>query len=268
MDLFHLSRRRVVRAPARPTPAAGAALITITVVEDEPAHAERLVEQLRRYAGEKSLELEIAVLQDAEQLVADYGAGRDILFLDIEMPGMDGFSAAQRIRELDPGVIIVFVTHSGRYAMRGYEVEALSYLLKPVSYYALAHELNRSIARLRRRDDDSLMLKLDGALARVRAVDVVSMESRKHNTVLHTLTEKRTLVASLTQMETLFDGRGFFRSNNCYLVNLRHVVGVQQNMCVMVDGRQLAISRPRKRAFLEALADHMAHRTPGPTTGP
>ncbi len=67
----------------------------------------------------------------------------DIIFLDVEMENLDGFTTARIIRETDPQVMLIFVTNMGQFAIKGYEVDALSYLLKPVPYFAFSQELKR-----------------------------------------------------------------------------------------------------------------------------
>jgi DNA-binding LytR/AlgR family response regulator len=74
---------------------------------------------------------------------------------------------------------------------------------------------------------------------------------------VHATDRQYSLVGSLTAMEQELADKDFFRSNNCYLVNLQHVTGVQQSSCIMQGGDDLTISRPRKKAFLAALSDYL-----------
>ena len=76
------------------------------------------------------LHFSIKSFEDGEDIAVDYKAGQDIIFLDIEMPFMDGMSAAGKIREKDPGVILIFLTNMPQFVIHGYKVEALDYLLE------------------------------------------------------------------------------------------------------------------------------------------
>lgn len=87
-----------------------------------------------------------------------YSPVYDILLLDIEMKEMDGMEAARRIRERDDKVVIIFITAAPQYAISGYEVRALSYLLKPLPWFAFSQELKKSIDMVRRNDDDSMLM--------------------------------------------------------------------------------------------------------------
>lgn len=181
----------------------------------------------------------------------------DILLLDIEMKEMDGMEAARRIRERDDHVVIVFITAAPQYAISGYEVRALSYLLKPVPWFAFSQELKRSIDALRRNGDDSMLIETGNGQMRLELTDIVYLESIRHTIVIHTLDGKLSINGTLKDMEAKLADHHFFRSNSCYLVNLRHVTGVADQDCVMSNGERLRVSRPRKKTFLAALADFM-----------
>ena len=156
-------------------------------------------------------------------------------------------------------MIIVFVTASPQYAISGYEVAALSYLLKPLTYAAFAQELERVLLRLRRRERRHLMLTTtDGAHHRIDVGDVLYLESIGHHVLVHATDADHDVVTTLKRLESELAGAGFHRCNNGYLVNLRHVVGVTGNECRLRDGSRLQISRPRKKEFLAAVADSIA----------
>ena len=241
-------------------PGACEALIRIGVVEDEPRSRQHVLDHLRRYESEQGESFEIRTYSDGRDISAGYIPDFDIIFLDVEMEHVDGFTAAKRIREVDPEVVLVFITNMAQFAIRGYEVDALSYLLKPVPYFAFSQELNRSIERVHKRAGDSLMLTVDSELLRVDLSGILYFESIKHRMVAHALTRQYHFVGTMKEMEESLRGKGFFRSNNGYLVNLRHVTGVKQNSCLLAGDKELQISRPRKKAFLDALTDYVGGR--------
>lgn len=177
--------------------------------------------------------------------------------LDIEMSEMDGMAAARRIRERDDKVVIVFITAAPQYAISGYEVRALSYLLKPLPWFAFSQELKKSIDMVRRNGDDSMLIETGNGQMRLNLADILYLESIRHTIVIHTLDGKYSINGTLKDMEAKLADRHFFRSNSCYLVNLKHVTGVADQDCIMSDDERLRVSRPRKKAFLAALADYM-----------
>ena len=238
-------------------------MITIRIVDDDPAEARHLSGLLDRYQSEHDEHFAVDVLVDGEQLVEQYRPDADILFLDVDMPGMDGFTAARRIRDFDQDVVIVFVTHLGHFAMRGYDVGALGYLAKPVLYGAFARQLARAVTVVRRRlAEDFVVLPTRGGLARVPTAEVVFAESARRHTTVHTDCGDFIVPTTLKQLEDDLAGRPFYRSNNCYLVNLRQVAEVDESDCVLRDGRRLVISRSRRRGFVTALREYLAGAMP------
>lgn len=231
--------------------------IRIGVVEDDPASCQLVVDYLNRYQSEHGEEFVVSVFDDGATLVDHYAPIYDILLLDIEMKRMDGMEAARRVRERDDSVVIVFITAAPQYAISGYEVRALSYLLKPVPWFAFSQEMKRSIDAVRRNTDESLLVETGSKQLRVELAEIVYIESIRHTIVIHTLGGKLSITGTLKELEARLAGSDFFRSNSCYLVNLRYVVAVEDQDCVLSTGERLRISRPRKKAFLAALADYM-----------
>ena len=237
-------------------------MIRIGVVDDEQISRDLIVGYLDRYEAEHEVTFSVRTFSDGSEITADYRPEFDIIFLDVQMATLDGLETARTIRLLDADVILVFITNMAQYAIRGYEVDALSYLVKPVPYFAFAQELRRSVARVRRADNDAVMLPVAGGLARVKLANIVYVESIKHRIVVHAVDRTYALNGTLKALESEFAGKDFYRSNNCYLVNLKYVTGISQNSCTMLGGDELLVSRPRRRAFLDALTNHVGGRLP------
>lgn len=236
-------------------------MIRIGIAEDDPSSIDLLLSHLDRFQRELGERFHVGAFRDGADLVEAYRPDWDILLLDIEMERMDGMTAARRIREVDAEVVIVFITSSPQYAVSGYSVGALSYLLKPVPYVAFEQEMSRCLTRLRQRERRHLMFTTsDGARRRVDAADVLFIESVKRHLVIHTLDGDYSTVVTMRSMEAELAADGFFRCNSGYLVNLRHVTGVDGSECRIRGGVRLQVSRPRKREFLAALAEYIGER--------
>ena len=123
----------------------------IAVVDDQPDMRQQLCSMIDQYSHENNCMLEVTTFSDGSQVITNYGKGFDIIFLDIEMPELGGMDAAERIRTVDPDVVLVFVTNMAQYAIRGYEVDALDFVLKPVNYYQFSTKLARALQRVQRR---------------------------------------------------------------------------------------------------------------------
>ena len=232
-------------------------MIRIAIVEDEERNRVLLTEHLRRYEQQHGLRFDITTFTDGREIIAKYRPDFDIVLLDIQMEHVDGMTAAKRIREVDQEVVLVFITNSPQYAIGGYQVAAMSYLLKPLPYPALAAELDRCLAQVAKRDRGSLLITAGTEQHRIAIADIVYIESVKHRLIIHATDREYSLVGTLSSMEEQLEGKDFFRCNNPYLVNLQHVTAVQQASCLMRGGVELQVSRPRKKAFLAALSDYV-----------
>ena len=225
--------------------------IRIGVVEDDPASCQLVLDYLNRYQQENGEQFTVSVFDDGARIVEKYTPVYDILLLDIEMSEMDGMAAARRIRERDDKVVIVFITAAPQYAISGYEVRALSYLLKPLPWFAFSQELKKSIDMVRRNGDDSMLIETGNGQMRLNLADILYLESIRHTIVIHTLDGKYSINGTLKDMEAKLADYHFFRSNSCYLVNLKHVTGVADQDCIMSERRAAA----REPAAQESVSD-------------
>ena len=230
-------------------------MLRVAVVEDETEYRGLIQEMVGRYAKEYDLQIQTTAFPDGRELVQNYHKF-DILLMDIEMPHLNGMEAAQKIRELDKEVVIVFITNMAQYAIGGYAVGALDYVLKPVPYFAFSQQLRKAEEQLRRRARHYLALPVEGGMRRLDSSLIYYLESEGHR--VHFYTEEGDFVAAgtLKAFEEKLAERPFARCNSGYLVNLAQVKSVQQGM-VQVGPYELQVSRPRRKAFLAALADHI-----------
>lgn len=127
-------------------------MLRISVIDDEQEEALRIRDMLQKARNSRNDSADIAVYASAADFLRTYARGQaDIIFLDIQMPEMDGMTCAQRIRQTDASVILIFITSMVQYAVQGYRVEAMDYIVKPASASLLAHSLHRALKRLGRR---------------------------------------------------------------------------------------------------------------------
>ena len=123
-------------------------MITIAIVEDEEAYAKQLTEYIEKYQQESGRRFRVIRFTDGDEIVEKYTGEYDIILMDIQMQFMDGMTAAEEIRKFDTKVVIMFITNMTNYAIRGYEVDAMDYVLKPVTYFSFARKLERAIGRI------------------------------------------------------------------------------------------------------------------------
>lgn len=126
-------------------------MIRLALVEDDELYRSQLREYIDKYSAVSGEKFTVTEFSDGDEIALGYKAVYDIILMDIEMKFMDGMMAAEEIRKVDTEVIIIFITNSPQYAIKGYAVDALDYVLKPVSYYAFSQRLGRAVERVARR---------------------------------------------------------------------------------------------------------------------
>ena len=225
----------------------------IAVVEDNRDWASRLERSLRRFQEEYHEPIEIVFFSNGMNFIEDYTADFDVVFMDIEMPMMDGMQAARLLREKDKEVAIVFLTVMARHALFGYEVEAADFLIKPAEYAKLAKCLQKILARRSRDKAACIVFSGKDGTARIAHREIVYVESLNHWCIFHTAggAEYRMLIP-MKRAEELLAGSGFLRCNNSYLVNVSYVTGWNKSS-VSVNGTDLPISRGKRKEFLDEL---------------
>ena len=228
----------------------------IAIVEDEAAVREQLAGYVQRYTRQYGTQFEVTMFTDGVEILEDYRPVYDIIFLDVEMLHLDGMETARRIRELDSDVLLIFITNMAQYAIKGYAVGALDYVLKPVPYFAFSQQLQKAVNQLAKRTRHYLAVPVDGGMRRLDAATIYYIESEGHRVHFYTEDGDFSAPGALKALEEKLTGRLFARCNSGYLVNLAQVSGVQQNT-VQVGPHELQISRPKRRAFLAALADYI-----------
>ena len=120
-------------------------LIHVAIVEDDDNYAETIQEYLKKFGKVQQEQFLVSRFHDGYEIVDDYNKAQDIILMDIEMGLMDGMEAAEQIRKVDEQVIIIFITNMAQYALRGYKVNALDYVLKPISYASFTETLKKAV---------------------------------------------------------------------------------------------------------------------------
>ena len=234
-------------------------MLHIAIVEDEAHQREQLESGVRDVLCE--LSAEVTCFEAAQPLLERYAAGErfDLLLLDIQLPGMDGMSAAARVRELDADVLIVFITSMAQYAVQGYKVDALDFLVKPVAHEVLDACLARALRRLRKQAPASLSVRSGGSLRIVPVSSILYAESRDHRTLLRTREEEIPCAGSLGNLEESLIPHGFYRCHAAFMVSFAQLERLDGGD-VIVGGRRVPLSKHRRKQFLAALAAYWGER--------
>ena len=230
-------------------------MLRVAVVDDETECSELIQEMVHRYADEHNRQIRVSAFSDGMELVEAHEK-YDILLLDIEMPHLNGMEAAQKIRETDSEVVIVFITNMAQYAIKGYEVDALDFILKPINYYTLSMRFTRALGRVKSREGKRICVGTSGGVKWIDSRDIYYVEIQNRMLHYHTAQGELVVRGALKDVQGELEAWHFVKCNQCYLVNLRHVSEIRKSIAV-VAGDELEISRRNRNAFLAAMTDYL-----------
>lgn len=225
----------------------------LAICDDEPQASALLSRISRDWAAASGHSVQIDSFPSAEAFLFHYAEDKsyDILLLDIEMGAMNGVALAKNVRRENREVQIIFVTGFSDYIAFGYEVEALHYLMKPVSREKLVAVFDRAAEKLRR-NERALLLALSGEAVRVPFYEIAYLEVRQNYVTVHAC-ETYTVKKPLSELERQLDD-GFFRAGRSYLINLRFVRKVTKTDVFLKNGAVIPLPRgmyePLNRAII------------------
>ncbi len=236
----------------------GGNTMNIAIIEDETNVQNIIKEYLSKYFINVSTNAVFEVYHSGEDFFKRATSEFDIILLDIQMPGINGIEIAHKIRTSDNQVIIIFITSLIQYALMGYKVQALDYIIKPISYKTLSFTLDRALHIIEKRPaEKSVLVNSNGTSVKVAVSEITYFEVQKHRFFMHTIEKTYNFAArSMKELEAIYADNNFTKCNNCYLVNLAHVKSIKKDI-VTVGNEELVISRPRKKDFIAAVTNYI-----------
>lgn len=229
-------------------------MVNVAVVDDEIENVETIAKYIRYYEEEKGGTEEFRILKyyDGKDLLKKFDKQIDIIFLDIEMQYVDGMSAARKIRKVNSDVVIIFITKLAQMAIKGYEVEALDFIVKPVEYYAFELRFVKALNYLKKHEKKRIAIYPIGEGVRyVLSSDLYYIDVQGRHVTYHTKEGNFTENGHLNEVEQNLSP-SFRYCNRWCIVNLSFVTAVGDGT-LTVAGEEISLSRGRKDEILSAL---------------
>lgn len=235
----------------------------IAIVENEEKDRQVYRDYISKYKEETKIGgVETLFFSNGVDVVTDYPKDLDAVFMDVDMPMMNGLETSLKIREMDDDVIIIFVTNLSQYAIQGYKVHALDFLLKPITYTDFKFEMEKIFRNTNRKQVDSIWINEKGSTTRIPYRSILSVEILHHDIIIHRLDEKGNMQehrfrGSLQAVEEKLDKTSFYRINNYSLINLAYVKQIRKDDVLLSDNQSYPFSRNRKKGFMDAFTLYM-----------
>ncbi|MDE6058616.1 MAG: LytTR family DNA-binding domain-containing protein [Clostridia bacterium] len=230
----------------------------VVIVEDEAVYSDALKDMLVRYEKDQNVSFNITTYRNVESFLAEYKNCYDIVFMDIELPGMNGMDGARRLRQIDPVVVLIFITNMAQFAVQGYEVNALDYILKPVTYKNFSLKLERAMNCINKNADKYIVVNGKNGITRMNTSDIIYIEVRGHHLFFHLSGKKEVDVCgALGKLSEELREFGFAQCNSCFLLNMKYIDVINAMSVVMTDGTELQISKRKRKDFLNEFSAYV-----------
>lgn len=229
-------------------------MLQIAICDDEQFYREKIQYLLEGYLRENMLQYAIHSFSSGEEFLeqCENNVRFDIVFLDISMEEVDGIQTAERIRSYHSDTYIVFVTAYIDYALEGYKVNAIRYLMKDTLEIALEECMNAILQKMQIARVTFSFLEGE---KRLYTDNILYVESRGHKSVFHYMEAELVnyqIYSKLDALERSLDGHGFLRIHKSYLVNMKHIRRVSNYIVSLDTGEELPVPRLRFQTVREA----------------
>ncbi len=227
----------------------------IVICDDETSQISLLENYVEKWAKECNIEVFVQNCRNADQFLFLWEERKDvdILLLDIEMPGMDGMALAKRLRNGGEQLQILFITGIVDYVMEGYDVEAVSYLLKPVKEERFFECMERARKRIGR-EEAVLLLEAAGEVEKIRLKDISYLESDGHDTLVYQDAKVLRSKLGIQKLEKEITEKSgmFYKIHRSYLINFSHIQKITRKEVQMDTGAAIPIPRGKWEALNQA----------------
>lgn len=228
-------------------------MITVSICEDETYFVSELKKMLDEYCSLREIYVSISTFSDGEELLASNQMA-DIILMDIKLPTSNGMEVIRNLRDLGSDSQVIFITAFQKYVFQAFDLDAVHYILKPVSEEKLFSAMDKAIKRVAANRGKTLLITSGTTASRVPLKDILYCEAMNHQITVHTLTEQVQFFGTLDAIEEKLDER-FFRCHRSYIVNMDHVIDKQPGSAIMEGGDHILISRRKQQEFTQKLLE-------------
>lgn len=231
-------------------------MITIAVCDDEKYTAEQIRKLVSGFFRVKNMEASIVCFSSGEELLK-YKKNIDILFLDIQMEGMDGMETAIKLRSRGFKGFLVFITILKEMVFRSFEVQAYDYLVKPVEEKKFEKTMERLLVSMKNVSGEKLLVQKGYERSIISFDDIVYCEIIDRKVYLHLASaDVVDFYDRIENLEARLDSR-FFRCHRSYLINLKYLKSYKSGVAYMANGKEIPISRLRSKEFSAVILQYM-----------
>lgn len=227
----------------------------IATCDDENQYCEQVEQYIEKLGKALDIEIHCDKYNSGTKLLQNYTNQYQMIFLDIDMKSENGMRIAEKIREVDDKVEIVFLTAMIQYAVEGYRVNAYRFLVKPATYDDFAFQLSDILLRIDSYTKEYIELSQSDQNYKIKLEDIIYIESVSHEMVFSCVNETIRIRGALKKLEKMLNKNFFARIHNSYIINMKHIKDVLKQEVVMKNEMVLPVSRSKKDSFRQSYMD-------------
>ena len=231
-------------------------MIKMAIVDDKASDAQRLYDTIMACSLFGEEKPQIDTYSRGLDFLDNYSKLYDAVFMDIDMPVINGLETSEKLRELDKNIDIVLVTNYASLAINGYGVSAVDFLVKPVAEDNVKFCLSKIIKHYEETHGEKLVIRIKHGYKALSVADIYYIEVIKHDLTFYCSDGTYVTRMTMKEIEQKLSS-GFTKCSNSFLVNLSAVDSVVGDMVIVPNGDKLPIARSKKKAFVEAFLSHI-----------
>lgn len=220
---------------------------------DDDVYIHNEIKALLHSIAVTETQFDITSLLSGEELVKQYTVEKsfDIVFLDVEMNQVNGIKAAEKIRQIDPDTIIVFVSSHENYVFEVFRLEALHFIRKPINEKEFSEVLQRAINRYRSLNS-FITLKWQSERNIIKISDILYVEGYKRHITVYTNEDKYESIGKLADILDVLKPHGFIRIHQGFIVNMDYIKRFDSTDVILKNNEKVMISVRKRTEALKA----------------
>lgn len=230
--------------------------MSIAVCDDELIECCNIARQVKRILEGQNIVCKVCQFGNGQELL-DATEQFDIIFLDIIMCRLDGMKTAQLLREKAFNKLLIFISSSREYILDAYDVEAFSYLLKPVDEDKLKNVLHRAVQRIEYHAQEFIIVSKERQKRKLFLDDIYYFEIRGRMIEVHGTKDAFTFYERISHLEDALGSKGFFRCHKSFLINMRYVTVYNKSEMTLDNGQKVPIAKRRYEEFCGKILEYM-----------
>ncbi len=230
-------------------------MLLIAIVDDDPRDSGALKAQVEHFFQEQQEPFLIQVYQDGVDFIRSTEE-YDIVFMDIRMEKLDGLEASRVMRKISKDTVLIFVTYMAQFAIKGYEVDAMDFIIKPTDQFSIDYVLKKAMKRVQERTGVLFSLKTQSGIIKVYSNSIYYVEIYNHDLIYHTDQGDHKVRGNLGEVAEKLEAQHFLMCSRSYLVNLRYVTSVRDDSLI-VHGEEIPISKSHRKEIQQRFINYL-----------